>query len=144
MHAVAHDIGAEPALFENEGWTLTASGLAHDNGYFIPRGEIRARRDDGLWAWPLHMAEKLWCAPRPFAEAFLRAVLAFAVEPDAALARSLTVLRDRDRRKGAAAVAPDFVAIGAYADAIAASARSSFEVEIEGDSGEEVVRRRAA
>ena len=128
MDAVAQ----EPALFENEGWTLTASGLEHANGYFIPRDEIRARRDDGLWAWPLHMAEKLWCAPRPFAEAFLRALLAFAVEPDAELARSLAVLRDRRRGLGAAHD-HGFVPLGIYADTVAGSVRASTAVEIEAD-----------
>jgi hypothetical protein len=89
------------------------------------------------------MAEKLWCAPRPFAEAFRRALLAFAIEPDGDLARSLAVLRET-RRRGAAAAAQDFVAIAAYADAISATARPSFEVELEADRGEELAPRRAA
>ena len=138
MDAVLH----EAALFEGEGWTLTASGLEHDNGYFIPRDEVGARRDDGLWAWPLHMAEKLWCAPRPFAEAFRRALVAFAIEPDGDLARSLAILRDL----GAVArqSLDDFVPIGAYAAAISATARPSVEVELEAERDEELAPRRAA
>jgi hypothetical protein len=130
-------------LFEGEGWTLTASGLEHDNGYFIARDEIGARRDDGLWVWPLQMAEKLWCAQRPFSEAFRRALLAFAIEPDGDLARSLAMLRDT-RRHGAGAAAQDFVPIGAYADAISATARPSYEVELEAARDEELAPRRAA
>lgn len=143
MHALSHDLGSDVVLFENEGWTLTASGLEHANGYFIPRDEIRARRDDGLWAWPLQMAEKLWCAPSPFAEAFRRALLAFAIEPDGELAQSLALLRET-RRHEAGAAAQEFVAIGAYADAISATARPSFEVELEADRDEELAPRRAA
>jgi hypothetical protein len=130
MHALSQDLGSDVALFKNEGWTLTASGLEHDNGYFIPRDEIRARRDDGLWAWPLHMAEKMWCAPRAFAEAFRRAIVAFGIEPDAELARSLAALRDRApvSRSGFG-----FVPLGIYADTVSGSVRARTAIEIETD-----------
>jgi hypothetical protein len=64
----------ERPLFENEEWRVTDEGLEHRRtGYFIDRSELAQRRDDDLWAWPLHMAEKSWCAMAPFAEAFGRA-----------------------------------------------------------------------
>ena len=128
MDAVSH--GAP--LFENESWTLTASGLEHDNGYFIPRDEIHARRGDGLWVWPLQMAEKLWCAPRPFAEAFQRALLAFAIEPDGDLGRSLAVLRERPPglRGGST---HGFVPLGIYADSVSGAIRPRTAVEVEVD-----------
>ncbi len=74
-------------LFENDEWVVTAAGLGHkQKGYFIEREHLDARRDDGLWSWPLHMSEKSWCTPRTFAEAFMQAVLTYGVEPDADLA----------------------------------------------------------
>ena len=136
-------VPAGAALFENEGWTLTASGLEHDNGYFIPRDEMRARREDGLWVWPLHMAEKLWCAPRPFAEAFLRAVLAFGLEPDSGLTRSLALLRDR-RHGASPGSGHGFVPLGIYADTVSGSVRLRTAVEIETDRDDALAPRRAA
>lgn len=76
-------------LFANEAWAVTAEGLEHRiNGYFISRAEIDARRSDGLWTWPIHMAEKLWCGPQDFAEAFMQAVRAYGLQADAGLALS--------------------------------------------------------
>ncbi|HEX2555229.1 MAG TPA: hypothetical protein VHL98_16130 [Microvirga sp.] len=76
-------------LFANDDWTVTRDGLEHrGTGYFIPRDELGHRRSDGLWTWPIHMAEKLWCAPAQFAEAFMQAVRAYGLEADAGLALS--------------------------------------------------------
>jgi hypothetical protein len=120
----------ETPLFANEAWTLTAAGLEHRNGYFIEREELGARRGDGLWSWPLQMAEKLWCAPRPFVEAFLRATLAFGVEADADLARSLAVVRDASA--SAASPQADALALGRLAErAVRASRKRVFEIEVE-------------
>lgn len=61
----------ERPVFENEEWLVTELGLEHkDTGYFIDRDCIANRRNDGLWTWPMHMAEKNWCRMQPFAEAF--------------------------------------------------------------------------
>jgi hypothetical protein len=141
MNAVSRDIAQDVALFENEEWTLTPAGLEHGNGYFIPGDEIRARRADGLWVWPLHMAEKLWCAPRPFAEAFMRAILAFAIEPDAQLAHSLTVLRDR-RPGQSTGSTHGFVPLGIYADTVSGRVRPPTAVEVQ--RNEALEPRRAA
>src|SRR5215204_4754193 len=80
---------AAATLFENADWRLSPGGLEHkDTGYFIEAEALASRRSDGLWTWPLQMAEKLWCAPASFSEAFLRAIEAFAIAPDAGLSRS--------------------------------------------------------
>jgi hypothetical protein len=80
--------------FENEDWTVLDSGLEHRRtGYFIARDEIGNRRSDGLWTWPLHMAEKSWCTMPAFVEAFTCAAAVFAVPADADLARSFQVAR---------------------------------------------------
>ncbi|MCB8822723.1 hypothetical protein [Microvirga rosea] len=87
-------VAEEQSLFENEEWLVTPSGLEHkENGYFIERESLGARRGDGLWAWPLHMAEKTWCAMAPFAEAFSCAVAVHHVEADIDLARTFTIAR---------------------------------------------------
>src|SRR5689334_2258941 len=58
-------------IFENQEWLVSEDGLEHKTtGYFIERESLGQRREDGLWTWPLHMAEKQWCALTPFAEAF--------------------------------------------------------------------------
>lgn len=76
-------------LFENEAWAVTAAGLEHRaSGYFIPREQIGERRGDGLWNWPLHLSEKTWADPRSFAQAFLRAIAAYGLRPDARLSPS--------------------------------------------------------
>lgn len=80
--------------FENEDWTVLDSGLEHRRtGYFIARDEIGNRRSDGLWSWPLHMAEKSWCTMPAFVEAFTCAAAVFAIPADADLARSFQVAR---------------------------------------------------
>src|SRR3954452_953769 len=123
---------ADPTLFANEAWTLTPAGLEHRNGYFIDRAEVAARRGDGLWAWPLQMAEKLWCAPRPFVEAFLRALLAFGIETDADLGPSLAAMRDAS---GHAVVREsDALPLAAAADGVVRTARRRlFAIEVERD-----------
>jgi hypothetical protein len=46
-------------LFENEEWVVGESGLEHKRtGYFIGRDVLSQRRADGIWLWPLHVAEK--------------------------------------------------------------------------------------
>lgn len=75
-----------------EDWCLTADGLEHAaTGYFIEREVIGARRADGLWEWPLQLAEKAWCRPAPFAAAFRAALDRFAIAPDEALDLSLAM-----------------------------------------------------
>lgn len=82
----------ERPIFENEEWLVTESGLEHKTtGYFIERESLSQRRDDGLWTWPLHMAEKSWCAMMPFAEAFSCAASIYAVETDTGLAQTFKV-----------------------------------------------------
>src|SRR4051812_25413605 len=77
-------------LFENPEWQVTSAGLEHKrNGYFIEREQLGARRDDGAWLWPAHLAEKSWCAPAPFAEAFRAALDHFGIPADEALAAPL-------------------------------------------------------
>ena len=84
----------ERCIFENEEWLVTESGLEHKTtGYFIDRASVPNRRDDGLWTWPLHMAEKSWCAMMPFAEAFSCAASVYDVETGADLARTFRIAR---------------------------------------------------
>ena len=86
------DVRGEGALFANAAWQVLADGLEHrDTGYFIARETLAARRPDGLWNWPLHLAEKSWCAPRAFREAFLAAATAFGFAADPALSRSFAI-----------------------------------------------------
>lgn len=81
-------------IFENEDWFVTEEGLEHKTtGYFIERESIGQRREDGLWTWPLHMAEKSWCAMAPFAEAFSYAAAVYNVETDMELASTFKVAR---------------------------------------------------
>jgi hypothetical protein len=87
-------ITEERPIFENEEWLVTEDGLEHKKtGYFIDRDSLGQRREDGLWTWPLHMAEKSWCAMTPFAEAFSCAASFYDVEIDADLARTFKVAR---------------------------------------------------
>jgi hypothetical protein len=98
MSYAATAVGDDMPLFANDDWAVTAEGLEHrGNGYFIPREELGQRRSDGLWAWPVHMAEKLWCGPAQFAEAFMQAVRAYGLEADAGLALAF---HDAGRIKG--------------------------------------------
>jgi hypothetical protein len=79
----------ERPIFENEEWLVIESGLEHKRtGYFIDRESLGQRREDGLWTWPLHMAEKSWCAMQPFSEAFSRAASVFGVTTGAELAQT--------------------------------------------------------
>jgi len=65
----------EPTLFQNRDWRLSASGLEHKgNGYFIEAAQIGDKRSDGRWAWPAHMAEKIWCESGSFNQAFAQAL----------------------------------------------------------------------
>jgi hypothetical protein len=87
----------EMLIFENEEWTVVAAGLEHkQNGYFIAREHLDARETDGLWSWPLHMSDKLWCTPQAFAEAFMHAMLAFGIEPDTKFAESFLTAGRRE------------------------------------------------
>lgn len=80
------------AAFRNDDWSLSDDGLEHrETGYFIGRGVLDARRAEGLWDWPLQMAEKRWCRPSLFREAFLAALDQFGLERDAALGHSFAV-----------------------------------------------------
>ena len=84
----------ERCIFENEEWLVMEGGLEHKTtGYFIDRASLANRRDDGLWTWPLHMAEKSWCAMMPFAEAFSRAASVYNVETGTELARTFSIAR---------------------------------------------------
>jgi len=81
-------------IFENEEWLVTEAGLEHKTtGYFIERESLGQRREDGLWTWPLHMAEKSWCAMTPFAEAFSCAASVYDIATGAELARTFKVAR---------------------------------------------------
>lgn len=79
------------ALFSNDAWDVVADGLEHrETGYFIARDALARRRGD-LWEWPLHLAEKRWCRPRLFREAFLAALERFGIARDEALSRSFAL-----------------------------------------------------
>lgn len=81
-------------IFENEEWLVTKDGLEHKTtGYFIERESLGQRREDGLWTWPLHMAEKSWCAMTSFAEAFSCAASVYDIEAGAELAQTFKVAR---------------------------------------------------
>ncbi|GJE19178.1 hypothetical protein [Methylobacterium marchantiae] len=76
-------------LFENADWHVIEDGLEHrETGYFVARDSLGRRSVDELWEWPLHLAEKSWCSPRLFREAFLMAIDLFGMDRDEALARS--------------------------------------------------------
>jgi hypothetical protein len=84
----------ERPIFENEEWFVTESGLEHKRtGYFIERESLGQRREDGLWTWPLHMAEKSWCTMQPFSEAFSCAASVYGVKTGAELAQTFKVAR---------------------------------------------------
>ena len=92
-------------------WRLREDGLEHKGtGYLIAREEIDYRRGDGLWTWPMQLAEKAWCAPVGFRRSFLAALDRYGIAPDAALARSFAIgfgLHDPGQRKN-----DGFVALG--------------------------------
>jgi hypothetical protein len=84
----------ERPIFENEEWLVIESGLEHKRtGYFIDRESLGQRREDGLWTWPLHMAEKSWCAMQPFSEAFSCAASVYGVTTGAELAQTFRMAR---------------------------------------------------
>lgn len=84
----------ERPIFENEEWLVTGSGLEHKaTGYFIDRESLGQRRDDGLWTWPLHMAEKSWCKMTTFAEAFSCAAAVYDIKAGADLAQTFKIAR---------------------------------------------------
>ena len=88
----------ERPVFENAEWLVTDTGLEHKaTGYFIERESLASRRDDGLWMWPMQMAEKSWCALPLFAEAFSRAASVYNVETGADLAQSFRLRGARSR-----------------------------------------------
>ncbi|MEN3211362.1 hypothetical protein [Methylorubrum populi] len=73
-------------------WCIRDDGLEHAaSGYFIAREEIASRRGDGLWTWPMQLAEKAWCAPASFRRVFLAALERYGVTADADLARSFAL-----------------------------------------------------
>ena len=79
-------------LFGNDDWSVQADGIEHRaTGYFIARDVMAARRAEGLWDWPLQMAEKRWCRPSLFREAFLAALDRFGIGRDADLLRSFAL-----------------------------------------------------
>jgi hypothetical protein len=83
-------MNAPAALYENDAWLVTADGLEHKaTSYFVEREALAQRRSDGLWTWPLQLAEKSWFEARDFTRAFLHALVAYGVRPDPALATSL-------------------------------------------------------
>ena len=99
-------------LFENADWRVALDGLEHrETGYFIARDAIAMRRGD-LWEWPMHLAEKSWCTPRSFREAFLAAVAAFGVAPDAGLSQSFAVAFGLVSGAGTRRSDAGFVALG--------------------------------
>jgi hypothetical protein len=84
----------ERPIFENEEWFVTDAGLEHKRtGYFIERESLGQRREDGLWTWPLHMAEKSWCSMQPFSEAFACAASVYNIRTGAELAQSFKLAR---------------------------------------------------
>ncbi len=83
---------AKAVLFRNADWTLSGEGLEHRaTGYFIGRDVLGARRAEGLWDWPLQMAEKSWCRPSLFREAFLAALDKFGIPRDAGLSHAFAL-----------------------------------------------------
>jgi hypothetical protein len=89
-------------IFRNAEWSVQEDGLEHRvTGYFIERGTMAVRRAERLWDWPLQMAEKNWCRPSLFREAFLAALDRFGIERDSDLTRSFALgfgLRATDDR----------------------------------------------
>lgn len=103
----------DAALFCNADWSVFADGLEHrETGYFIDRAALAARRAERLWDWPLQMAEKRWCRPSLFRDAFLAALDRFGIARDADLTASFALgygIRATDTP-----LADGFVALGAF------------------------------
>jgi hypothetical protein len=121
-------------LFANGDWLVRPDGLEHrGNGYFVAREELHRRHDDGLWVWPLHLAEKAWCAPKPLADALTAALDAYGIRADAAYSRSLALarLRHEELARARARSEPEAIRAGAafdvevLRDALAASRRAA-------------------
>ncbi|WP_375464496.1 hypothetical protein [uncultured Methylobacterium sp.] len=97
--------------FRNDDWFLSDDGLEHRaTGYFIAAPSLAARRGEDLWDWPLQMAEKRWCRPSLFREAFLAALDRFGLERDAGLGRSFAL--GFGIRAGSGDAAEGFVVLG--------------------------------
>ncbi|WP_232631866.1 hypothetical protein [Methylobacterium sp. Leaf118] len=109
--AVERTEAPAPRSAPDPDWRLLEEGLEHRaSGYFIARDEIAHRRGDGLWTWPMQLAEKAWCAPVGFRRTFLAALERYGVSPDAALDRSFALgfgLHDPGQRQN-----DRFVALG--------------------------------
>ena len=90
---IAPDAAAgSPDRYVNAEWEISEFGMEHrHSGYTIERAVLGARRHGGLWEWPLHLAEKSWCSPGAFREAFLVALDLFGIERDADLAKSFAI-----------------------------------------------------
>ena len=100
------------SVFGNAEWSVLAEGLEHRaTGYFIARDVLGMRRGD-LWEWPLHLAEKSWCRPLPFREAFLAALDTFAIARDAGIAPSFATGFGLTAGQGIGKAADGFVALG--------------------------------
>ena len=107
------DDNGERTLFVNAEWRVVPAGVEHrQTGYFIDRATIDRRRDGALWEWPLHLAEKRWCASRSLHEAFLAALDNFGIEQDADLARSFAIGFGLRPATAGAASHDGFVALG--------------------------------
>jgi hypothetical protein len=87
-------------LFEDGEWIVAKDGLEHQpSGYFIAGSVLGERRPDGLWAWPLHLAQKNWCRMAALAPAFRHAVRRFGLTPDGleeSLAEAWALQAERD------------------------------------------------
>ena len=103
----------DATLFHNAEWSVYADGLEHrETGYFIDRAALSARRAERLWDWPLQMAEKRWCRPSLFRDAFLAALDRFGIGRDGDLTRSFALgygIRANDTP-----YADGFVALGMF------------------------------
>lgn len=99
-------------LFGNAEWTVLPEGLEHrTSGYFIARDVLGMRRGD-LWEWPLHLAEKSWCRPLLFREAFLAALETFGISRDAGLAPSFAMGFGVTAGQGLGKTTDGFVTLG--------------------------------
>ncbi|WP_336488570.1 hypothetical protein [Methylobacterium nigriterrae] len=100
-------------LFRNDDWRVLGEGLEHrGTGYLIPREAIDRRRHEGLWDWPLHMAEKRWCTPSLFREAFLVALDRFGIARDGLLGPSFALGFGIRAGQGIEAAEGGFVSLG--------------------------------
>ncbi len=99
----------ETVLFENADWRVIENGLEHrETEYFIARESLARRSETGAWEWPLHLAEKRWCSPRLFREAFLAAADLFDVAVDDGLAQSFATGFGLRMGQAGASAADDF------------------------------------